>query len=173
MITKEMRELMGYLARIDGYVIFAGFAGFLQTGVEASEDIDIFTKSIADIAPIAEDFVSKGWKLTREENDGDRWAMKTVEKNGTTFDICCNTNASRVLVPRAVEVEFEGYKLKVLSPESLLVSKMAQLTGLHRSPEKTLRDRKVLEIIRKRVDPEEARKLTNEMSDEFWTKGYT
>jgi len=41
MLTNEMQEIINFLSEKDNYAIFAGFAGFLHTGVASSADIDM------------------------------------------------------------------------------------------------------------------------------------
>lgn len=172
-----MEEVLEYLDNRDDYVIFAGFASFLHTGIESSADIDIFAKDVETVNRMADDFLAKGWKLDRENlnrnNDGKfKCGFKTVEKNNTSFDICYSTHTSEVFLPESVTLEFEGFNLKVFSAETLFLAKIQQMTGPNRKESKMLRDRETIGILRTKIDPDKVKKLINSVWDEFWTKRY-
>lgn len=166
-ITPEMEEILQYLDGKDNYALFAGFAAFLHTGVEPSPDIDIFVSSLNDLRKITEDFIEKGWML----QCADRF-MSTVRKRDTTFDIIFSEPAEKALLPCKVAISFEDKELFSITPEALLLTKMDQITSLERSDEKTKRDRKVIHILRQKIDVKTLKKLLQNLEDSFWTEGY-
>ena len=79
-----MKEIIDYLCTRDNYVICAGFAAHLHTGVESSADIDIFVAR-EEISKIAEEFEQKGWKVTKTTDRDGQLFWKQLEKNETTL----------------------------------------------------------------------------------------
>ena len=78
--NNEMKEIIEYLNTRDSYVIFAGFAAYLQAGLDSSDDIDIFVAP-EEISKIAEEFEKKGWTIAKTaERDGQMY-WKKLEKN--------------------------------------------------------------------------------------------
>jgi hypothetical protein len=169
-ITLEMEEILHYLHAKDNYALFAGFAAFLHTGVEVSPDIDVFVSSLPDVAEIADEFIKKGWHQTRHPTD--TLFLSTVKKGTTTFDILFSEPAQKVLLPRKIPVDFQGYHLFTISLEGLLLTKMNQVASMGRSDDKTQRDRKVIHIVRQKIDVKKLRSLLLDLEDSFWTKGY-
>ena len=164
-LTPELKEIIQYLHTKDHYAVFAGFCAFLLTGVEPSFDIDVFVLSADTVKQITEDFIKKGWRI-QYTADG----MGTVKKNDTTFDIIYSKPAKIFLCNR-IQVSFKGYRLFVITPEALFLTKMNQLTSLKRTEEKTKRDRDVIHILRQKIDVEKLRTLLQTVDDSFWTKG--
>lgn len=166
-ITPEMEEIIHYLHNKDNYALFAGFAAFLLTGIEPSFDVDIFVSSCNDVKKIVNDFVKKRWTLQYSTD-----FMSTFEKNNTTFDIIFSETAKKAFLPGKVQVYVEGSSLYIISPEALLLTKLNQVFSLQRSAEKTKRDRKVIHILRQRIDVRELRMILQNIDDTFWTERY-
>ncbi len=169
-MTSEMKEILAFLDSEKEYVIFAGFASFLHTGVESSADIDAFVPSFEEINRMADEFVKKGWELTKNEKFCDDAGVKTVEKNGTTFDICLNQHVNKVFFPVKVEVSFEELTLQVLSLEGLFLTTLKQITGKSRTEAKMKRDRETIELLRKKIDVKRLKELIMSTADTFWTE---
>ncbi|MBU7017107.1 MAG: hypothetical protein HXS44_06325 [Theionarchaea archaeon] len=166
-ITSEMEEILFYLHRKDNYALFAGFAAFLHGGVEPSMDLDIFVSSPHDVKEITEDFIKKGWTLSNSHN-----FFSTVEKNNTTFDIIYSESAKKAFLPCALVIPYKDLLLSVISAEALFLTKMAQVSALQRSPEKTARDRKIIYILRQRIDSKKVKELLLNMDDSLWIEGW-
>lgn len=164
-ITPEMEEILQYLHNKDNYALFAGFAAFLCTGVEFSPDIDVFVSSPEDVKEISEDFLKEGWNLL-SLND----FLVTVEKNGTTFDIIFSKIAEETFFPCRIKILYKGKHLFTVSLEALFLTKMHLIASLQRSPEKTARDRKVIQILRKKMDGKKVNELIMNLNDSFWTE---
>jgi len=170
MITPEMNEIIDYLSTRDNYAIFAGFAAFLQTGVDASADIDVFIATSEEIEQMSQEFQQKGWTEPERKIVQDKVVKATVEKNETTFDLIFSVNA-QAYIDTCEKVECEGKQLSVLSKEALLVTKMLQLTQ-NRPDSKTQRDRQVIADMRPKIDPMKLKQLLSSLDNTFWTKGY-
>ena len=166
-VTSEMEEILLYLHSKDGYALFAGFAAFLHGGVEPSMDIDIFVSSPHDVKEITEDFIRKGWTLSNSQD-----FFNTVEKNNTTFDIIYSELAKKAFLPCALVIPYKDLYLSVITAEALFLTKMAQVSFLQRSPEKTARDRKIIHILRQKIDCKKVKELLLNMDDSFWIKGW-
>lgn len=162
-LTPELKEIIQYLHTKDHYAVFAGFCAFLLTGVEPSFDIDIFVLSDNTVRQITEDFLKKGWRK-QYTND----FMSTVKKNDTTFDIIYSKTA-KIFLSGRIQVSFKGYRLFVITPEALFLTKMNQLASLKRTEEKTKRDRDVIHILRQKIDVEKLKNLLQTVDDSFWT----
>lgn len=166
-ITPEMQEILNLLEKRNDYIIFAGFAGYLHTGVETSADIDVFV-------PIKEvDNISKQLRWTETKRTTSQNAkIITLEKNKTTFDVIGINKGTEPYFETKVEHDFNGKKLWIMSKEALLLSKMNQVTAEDRTEAKTSRDRKVIAILRSKIDLKKIRELATKLSDEFWQKGW-
>lgn len=169
-ITAEMEEILSYLSGKGDYALFAGFAAFLYTGVEPSSDIDIFVDQPESVRKIIGDFIQKGWEKTHYFSE--QFTMGTVKSHDTTLDICFSPPARTVFFPQRVTVYYKGTPLLVITPEALLLTKMNQLTSPQRTDAKTVRDRQVIEILRKKIDASRLRELVNNLEDTFWTQGW-
>lgn len=167
--NKEMQEIVTFLAKQKKYAIFAGFAAYLHTGIEPSADIDVFM-SQKDVVRTAKTFVKKGWTEIKRRLSQEVIVI-TVVKNNTTFDIITVPQKSPYFKTR-VTCAFRGKKLQVISSEALLITKMNQLTWESRTDVKTKRDRKVIALLRKKINVKKMRALLPHLSDHFWTKGY-
>ena len=166
-ITSEMGEILRYLHKKDDYALFAGFTAYLHTGAEPSPDIDIFVSSLNDVKEITEDFISKGWIVLHLCD-----SFSTLEKNGATFDIIFSKTAERAFLPCAIKVPFKDLSLSVISAEALFLTKMAQVASLERSPEKTARDRRVIHILRQKIDGKKVKELFQNIDDSFCIEGW-
>ena len=166
-ITSEMEEILHYLHRKDDYALFAGFAAYLHTGVEPSPDIDIFVSSLSNVKEITEDFIKKGWTVLHSHD-----FFSTLEKNGTTFDIFFSKIAERAFLPCSIVIPYKDLSLSVISAEALFITKMAQVASLERSAEKTARDRRVIHILRQKIDGKKVKELFQNIDDSFWTEGW-
>lgn len=171
MYNKQIERILDYLTKRDDYVIFAGFASFLHTGIEASLDVDAFFSSKDKVKEVSDDFKDLGWKLTKEDQ-GERYMVKTMEENDTTFDICYSDTSSRIFLPKKISIAYEGRNLYTLSPECMLLSKLSQLTSLNRTEYKTGRDRNTIKLLREMIDAQKMRELVQEMPYHFWQTGH-
>lgn len=171
--TKEMSDIVDYLSERKDYVIYAGFAAYLQAGVESSADVDVFVSSMDDVKHISADFFDKGWKKKAAHTDKKHYLVCSVEKGKTTFDICFSRNAAAVLLPQKVRMNFRGKSLYVLSPEALFLTKMNQLSRIDRSDVKTERDRRVIAVLRKKIVVRKLKSFVQSTKDMFWLKGYS
>ena len=170
-ITREMHEIVDFLKAEEQYALFAGFAAYLYTGVETSADIDIFVPSMAVVKRICRLFIPRGWKLTRKKSDGKLYMLSTLKKKDTTLDIVFSKIAREIWVPCKTSLPFGRGRLNAVSPEVLFLTKLQGMTSLHRTESKTARDRRVLSVLRRRIDVGKLRKLLNKLPDVFWTKG--
>lgn len=166
-ITPEMQEILNLLEKRNDYVIFAGFAGYLHTGVETSADIDVFVAT-KEVDNISKQLQWKETKRTTSQNS----KIITLEKNKTTFDVVGINKGTEPYFETRVEHNFNGKKLWIMSKEALLLSKMNQITAENRTEAKTARDRKVIAILRNKIDLKKIRELAPKLSDEFWQKGW-
>lgn len=166
--TPEMQEIIDYLQDKDNYACFGGLAAFLYTGIECSADIDVFVDSIENVKAIAKDFIDKGWKEIARKTDRDYYIIITVEKNNTTFDIYYSKLSSECFLPDKVELEQDGKKAWAINAEALLLTKINQLTSLKRTEEKTLRDRKVIHLLREKIEPQKVKDLLQKIPYVFW-----
>lgn len=172
MITKEMKEAIEYLSDKDNYMVFAGFATFLQTGIECSNDIDIYLESKEDLDRISQDFISSGWKKAKESTDNKYYWHICLKKNDTTLDLVYAVSTADTCKPFKQKFKRNGIELYTISTETLFLEKLNQVSGLHRTPEKTKRDREAIAILRKMIDINKIQKLVPELKDIFWREGY-
>ena len=166
-ITPEIQEILNLLEKRNDYVIFAGFAGYLHTGIETSADIDVFVP-VKEADNIAKQMAWKETKRSVSQNS----KIITLEKNKTTFDIVGINKGTEPYFETRVEHDFNGKKLWIMSKEALLLSKMNQITTINRTDAKTDRDRKVIALLRSKIDLKKTRELAAKLSDEFWQKGW-
>ncbi|MEM4271869.1 MAG: DUF6036 family nucleotidyltransferase [Candidatus Pacearchaeota archaeon] len=171
-LAKEMKEILDFINNRKDCVIFAGFAAYLQTGVRASKDIDVFVPSMDAVKKIAKYFSDKGWKQTGLKTDKKLFMASTLKKRNVTFDVIFSKSAKEILMPLRIKIQFNKYTLYSISPESLFLTKMSQLTSPKRTDNKTKRDRQVIARLRKKINLAKLRKLLQKMKDVFWTQGY-
>src|SRR3989338_656230 len=170
-LTSEMNELIKFLSKRDDYVIFAGFGAFLHTGVECSKDIDIFVSSFESVKKITKLLKEKNWKQVKQETDNKHYSVAILEKNKTSLDIVYSVTSKDTLYPTKEKIRFQEHSLNVLSKESMLITKINQLTYIDRAKEKYKRDRQVINILRKEIDIKKLRKILPKLHKVFWTFG--
>jgi hypothetical protein len=153
MITKEMKEAIEYLSNKDNY-------------------IDIYTKSKEDMDKISEDLKRLGWKQGKTRTDSKYFWYACFEKNTTTVDLIYTVSEAEVCFPLRQKFKRDGIELYTISTETLFLEKLNQVSDLHRTPEKTRRDRKAIVILRKMIDINKIQKLVPKLKDLFWREGY-
>jgi len=170
-LVKEIREILSFLESRKDYVIFAGFAAYIYTGIKASKDIDIFVNSFSNVDVYCEILKDFGWnEIKRIKDDKKRYHVCTLIKNGTTFDICYSLSSKKVFVQFGVKKKFENFNLRLISLEGLYLTKVSQITFLR--PEiKTKRDREVINILRERISVSRLKKMIFLLPEIFWKEG--
>jgi len=92
-----------------------------------------------------------------------------LRKEGIELDIVWTTN--QAILESAIEVDYDGIKLKVITPEVLFITKLNnQIASPNRTDEKRARDREVINELRKKIDVKKLNDLISELKPEFWTK---
>jgi len=172
MITNEMKEAILYLSDKENYMVFAGFATYLQTGIESSADIDIYLKSKEDFDGMVEELVSQGWKKVKEGTDNTHYWHACLEKNGSTLDLVYSKSTAEVCFPLKQKFERDGIELYALSTELLFLEKLNQLSSIKRTEKKTERDREAVSILRKMLDLDKLRAILPQLKDIYWREGY-
>lgn len=170
-MRKDLVEILEFLAGREDYVIFAGFAAFLHTGVPASPDIDVFLNQLPSTEAVLGHFITRGWKRHRREGKSGEWEVVTALRGRTTFDICWSLNASSVLVPDATTMLFQGLSLRVISREAMFLTRLVSLSSPGRTSAKSRRDRRVLAALRPLVVPDRVADLAARMAGSFWISG--
>ncbi len=170
-INKEMKELVKFLSGRKDYVIFAGFGACLYTGIKCSADIDIFVPSFKSVKEIASLLKEQGWKQIKHETDNKYYSVAVLKKSKTSLDVVYSVTSKKALYSTKEKIKFNNYNLNVLSKEAMLMTKINQLTYIKRKKEKHVRDRKVINILRKEINVEKLRKLLNKLHEAFWTLG--
>jgi hypothetical protein len=170
-LSAPMEEILTYLSGQTGYAIFAGLAARIHVGTPCSPDVDVFFDTLERVDQVIRDMADRGWSAAKSMGEEEVWTVSTLEKGGTSFDICWSQNASDVLIPEAVSIEFSSYVLSVVSLEALFLTKLLQLSLPNRSPGKTARDRATIEGLRSRIRPDQLRRLASSLRDEVWQRG--
>jgi len=170
-VTTEMKEILSYFSGRDDYAIFGGFASMLHVGLETSEDIDVFIYSRETANKVYEDLLQRGWNEKAKVEDKWVWYVG-MEKNGTSFDMHHSELSNKVFLNNTVEMRFDKYPLSIVGTEELFIAKIHALIDDDRSPEKVQRDKKVISLLKDKIDGEKMRLIFDKLPEEFWTKGY-
>jgi hypothetical protein len=160
-----LRAAVEFLAARDDYVLFGGFAGYLQTNVRCSNDLDVLVRTREALSLFHHHFRRTGWRTKGERAD-----VITLEAGLMTLDLCHYERLVGPLMGTRVERTFLGFPLLVLSPEALFVTKLNHLT-LDLEEERTGRDREVIRAVRPEMDARKLRALLEAMGDPFWIEG--
>jgi hypothetical protein len=168
-MNKEIGEILQYLESRKNYIVWAGFAQFAHLGTKCSADIDIFTDKLKTKEEISSDFQKNGWEKMPHDNTYQIWDK--LEKNKTTFDIVYSQSASKLLFSDVVQIEVYGYKIRFLSKEGLLITKLGQLTWENRTEEKRERDLETIISLRKLIDARKVNELIKKLPNSFWKTG--
>jgi hypothetical protein len=170
--TNEMQEILSFLDKQKNYAIFAGFASELHTGIESSPDIDVFLPSKKAIEHIELEFTKNSWKKTDEESGKEDYKFVTLEKDKTTFDLCTSQYVREIVIPNKEEVKYKNFKLKVISKEQLFIDRLNSASDEKRGEFKLARDRKVIKILRNKIEIKKLKNLFNSLPDAVWTYGW-
>lgn len=170
-INKEMKELLDFLSKRNDYAIFAGFAAFLHTGINSSADVDIFVPSIKSVKEITNLLKKQDWNQTKQETDNKYYYFTSLNKKGTSIDIVYSITSKKTFYSTKEKIRFNKYKLNVLSKEAMLITKINQLTYLFRKKEKQERDKKVISVLRTKIDIKKLRKILKNLHEVFWKYG--
>lgn len=163
--------ILEYLEKRSDYAIWAGFCVFAHLGIRHSPDVDIYTSSLEVKNEISSEFQKRGWRSMPHSEIGFGWNWDKLEKNKTTFDIIFTLASSGLLVPDAVEIKTYRYKLRFLSKEGLLLTKLGALSWAKRSADKRERDIESVRRLRDLVETEKLRKLTRQLPESYWLAG--
>ncbi|MDD4983368.1 MAG: hypothetical protein PHH82_00825 [Candidatus ainarchaeum sp.] len=171
-ITKEMDEITQALDNIDDYVIFGGFCSHLATGLETSADIDIYVKNKELLNKIKDQFKNKNWKIDFQSNNkNSEHNYVRLSKNNTTFDVHTSLLGTKIFLKQTKKIKYKKIYLNCLNTEALYITKLQTIIDTNRTSEKVLRDKQVIEVIKKDIDYIVLRKILLKLPKEFWTKG--
>ncbi len=171
-LNKEILEIIDYLSKKKNYAIFGGFASFLYFNIEPSNDIDIFTTKISDVREIKKDFTKKGWKEINKKAVGKKYLWICLKKRQTTFDVHFSKISSTIFIKRKINKKYKKYTLKVIGFEEMFISKIQCLIEEKRPLPKIKRDRKLISIIKNKINRKRLNQIFLDVPKEFWTKGY-
>jgi hypothetical protein len=157
------------LTKQKDYAIFAGFATEIHTGIPSSPDIDAYYSSKDKIQSVCKSFMKKGWKVTRNFSGKNGYLFRTLMKNETTFDLWTSNTIKSISVPNKEKVTFRNKKLYTICKEELFLEKMigASLNG--RAEYKQQRDKKAVNILRKKVNKKKLKRVLEALPAKFFT----
>jgi len=167
--TKEMLEVINFLTTQKDYAIFAGFATEIHTGISSSPDVDVYYSSKNKIKSVCKIFTKNGWKITRHFKGKKNYLFMTLMKNNTTFDLWTSDTIRSISIPNMEKVIFRNRKLYTICKEELFLEKMigASLDG--RKKYKQERDKKAVNILRKKINDKKLKKLLEKIPAKFFT----
>ncbi|MEW8230619.1 MAG: hypothetical protein AB2745_09870 [Candidatus Thiodiazotropha endolucinida] len=156
------------LAKRDDYVIFGGFAAKILVDVAHSNDIDIFVNDPGGVVEICKDLKSKnGWRMTKDEYISNLH-LTVMERNGFTADIINGSSTGVLFIQTRRKINYEHWRLNVVDPAHLLLSKILQLSYSAQQNDKRQRDIIVVERLRSIVTPNAVEKALKTFSPYTW-----
>ncbi len=170
-MNKEINEILEYLGGISEYAIFAGFAGFIYTGIKASLDIDVLFPDRNLLIKVETDFLEKGWKKMKSSKSSGFFSV-SMKKSSTTFDLVYTENVKKIIMPGVEKIKHQKYILNVVGCEWLFLSKLNGISFPQRTSAKVARDRRVIQLLRKRINVGKLKKLVMNYGDDLWKNGY-
>lgn len=168
--TKEMLEIVNFLSSKKDYATFAGFATELHTKLASSPDIDAYYPSKDEIRNVYEIFLKNGWKITRKFENKKDYLFITLKKNRTTLDLWTSRSIREISIPNREKVIFKNKRLYTISKEELFLEKMIGATLDGRARHKQIRDKKAVNILRKKLNEKKLKKLLEALPAKFFTE---
>ena len=166
--TKEMSEIVDFLISRDDYAIFAGFSAELHTGIESSADIDVFFSDEKAINFVVKTFLKNGWEKFGGGKGDKGYVYFNLRKKETTFDFATSDNVRSVSIPNRERVNFNGKFLYTICKEELFLGKMVTASIENRLESKQIRDKKVVQILRNKVNPSKLKHILNILPVQFF-----
>jgi len=163
-------EILRYLQPRDDYVIWAGLAAYVHVGTPHSNDVDVYTESQKSFEEMSKEFEARAWSPNRTKlpSNGMR---NDLRKESVTFDIVYSP-FSRILFEDAARLNAYGYRLKFVSKEALLLTKLGQMSSKGRPPKKMAKDAETIQKLRAVVSAERVSKLSYNMPRSYWASGF-
>lgn len=169
-MNKEIKEILEYLNNISEYAIFAGFAGFLHTSIGASLDVDALFSNRNALVKVEMDFLEKGWRKIKSSKTPGFFSV-SLKKSRTTFDLVYTENVKKIIMPGVEKMKYQKYVLNSVGCEWLFLSKLNGIS-FPRALAKVTRDRKVIQLLRKKINVGKLKKLVMSYGEDFWKNGY-